>query len=691
MKSVKPVLLCTSLLVCFSAVANENQTLPLPTVVVLEKEQKPDPTRLEMDNQGNADTATDIGERLRAVSGISASRMGGHGLDPVFRGQQGNRINVLIDGVYGFGACPNRMDPPSSLAALESYDRIIVLKGVQTLEYATAGSAGTILLERDSNTRQPGFSANGSVSLMDNSDEQSAVGEMTYGDDGYYLKTRFGYKDKGNYRDGDGRDILSAFHEETAGLEGGLHLTENQSLAFSIDRNKRSDTLFAGAGMDSPYDNTRKSKLRYLAEFDKGFINSLSIESGRVSVDHLMDNYSLRPLTAAMMMSAPSDSKTDTHRLILEGNYKAVKWKAGSEYQQNNRSARRYMGMSGNWMLQSVLWPDASIRQAGFFAELTTPLAGSISLTTGARIDRVKANADKAGLNPMNPMLLSPAALYEQTYGTTAIEAIEDNISTLARVRWDRDNAVWFAGLSRTMRTADATERYLASNNPNMPMMQWVGNPTLAPEKHLQLDFGSHLSMGNSRLQLVAFVDEVEDYILRDRARGQTGVLVNNMATIYRNTDARLYGLEADFRHVINPQLSWQASLAYTHGENRTDNRPLAQIPPLNGRLALDWQPGRYAISLQSEFAASQNRVDDKPMNGSGLDAGPSDAFVVFHLHGSYSINKNVSLDLGIRNLFDETYAWHVNRANSDPFNPEAVRVNEPGRSIWLKMNLQTQ
>lgn len=36
----------------------------------------------------------------------------------------------------------------------------------------------------------------------------------------------------------------------------------------------------------------------------------------------------------------------------------------------------------------------------------------------------------------------------------------------------------------------------------------------------------------------------------------------------------------------------------------------------------------------------------------------------------------------GIDNLFDRSYAEHLNRANLDPFNPDPVQVNEPGRSL---------
>ncbi|MFX6865423.1 TonB-dependent copper receptor, partial [Acinetobacter baumannii] len=46
------------------------------------------------------------------------------------------------------GACPNRMDAPTSYISPESYDRISVIKGPQTVQYANTGSAATVLFER---------------------------------------------------------------------------------------------------------------------------------------------------------------------------------------------------------------------------------------------------------------------------------------------------------------------------------------------------------------------------------------------------------------------------------------------------------------------------------------------------------------------------------------------------------------
>ena len=85
---------------------------------------------------------SDGGDYLSRLSGLSGSRMGGHGTDVIIRGQQQDRNNVLLDGCAIQGGCPNRMDPPTSYAPVEFYDTVRVIKGPQALRYGPGGTGG---------------------------------------------------------------------------------------------------------------------------------------------------------------------------------------------------------------------------------------------------------------------------------------------------------------------------------------------------------------------------------------------------------------------------------------------------------------------------------------------------------------------------------------------------------------------
>jgi len=92
--------------------------------------------------------ATDGADYLQSIMGFNAIKNGGTNGDVTFRGMFGSRIKMLVDGSENLGACPNRMDAPTSYIQPESFDKIIVIKGPQTVQYATPGSAATVIFER---------------------------------------------------------------------------------------------------------------------------------------------------------------------------------------------------------------------------------------------------------------------------------------------------------------------------------------------------------------------------------------------------------------------------------------------------------------------------------------------------------------------------------------------------------------
>ena len=53
-------------------------------------------------------------------------------------------------------------------------------------------------------------------------------------------------------------------------------------------------------------------------------------------------------------------------------------------------------------------------------------------------------------------------------------------------------------------------------------------------------------------------------------------------------------------------------------------------------------------------------------------------------LHVTRSLPSGLSVQLGVENVFDRLYATHLNL--SSPFDPSQIRVNEPGRTLWLKI-----
>lgn len=631
---------------------------------------------------------SDGGELLRNIPGISGARMGGRGIDPIIRGQNANRLNILLDGAYVHGGCPNRMDPPTAYSSMNSYDSITVIKGSQTVVYGGGGPGGTVLFERLTPRFNPGetYRAEASAGYKSNSENKQYGADVAAGNQDWFVRGIVDYNDANNYEDGDGNTVRSAYTNKDGTIILGYTPNDTTRLELSYEANREDDVLFAGAGMDAPYSDNDTTRLKFSTGNSVGPFAGVKTELYRSDIDHLMNNYSLRtpPANAMMYMEVPSTSDTYGGRMsgdIHAGN--GMVWTVGADYQKNNRNANRFSGPTVS-NLQSILWPDVDLKQTGVFAEVSKPLTDSNKLKAGLRYDYVDTSAGNANYMASTG---SPSQLYFNYYGTTDTDQTENNVGGFATLEHtlNRESAV-YATLSRTVRTADATERFLAANSPMAPM-RWIGNPDLDPEEHHQLELGYTRDAGTWDTAASVYYNDVNDYILRDRAHNQDGVLLGDNASIYRNADAELYGFELEGGIRWGSYWSSRATLAYVHARNSDDSRPIAQTPPLGGTVSLEYTRGDWNVGGLLRAEAEQDRVEDNILTDSGQDAGKTSGWGALDLFGRYEGVEHLSVSAGVNNVFDRKYAYHVNRANSDPFNPQAVRVNEPGREYWVRLS----
>jgi len=632
--------------------------------------------------------ASDGGELLRDIPGISGTRMGGRGIDPIIRGQSQNRLNILLDGAYVHGGCPNRMDPPTSYSSMNSYDSITVIKGSQTVVYGGGGSGGTVLFERLTPRFMAGetYRAEASAGYKGNSETKQYGADVAAGNRDWFVRGIVDYTDANNYEDGDGDTVRSAYTNKDGIAILGFTPDADTRLELSYEANREDDVLYAGAGMDAPYSDNDTTRLKFSTGNPVGPFAGVRGELYYSEIDHLMDNFSLRPPPSDPMMKMETPSSSDTGGGRLSGDIHAgngMVWTVGADYQKNNRDADRFSGPVLS-MLQSIIWPDVDLEQTGVFVEASRPLTDRDRLKAGLRYDHVNASADRAS---EKPQLRSPDQMYLDYNGTTDSDSTEDNFGGFVTIEHSLEpGAAVYATLSRTVRTADATERYIAADtSPMMPMMssmRWAGNPDLDPEQHHQLELGYTRDAGAWDTTASVYYNDVSDYILRDRFH-----VSGDNATIYRNVDAELYGFELEGGIRWADYWSSRATLAYVHARNSDDSRPIAQTPPLGGTVSLEYTRGDWNLGGLVRAEARQDRVEDDPLTDSGQDPGETGGWGVLDLFGRYEGVEHVTLAAGINNVFDRAYAYHVNTANSDPFNPEAVRVNEPGREVWLRLS----
>ncbi|MCY1533545.1 Ferric enterobactin receptor [compost metagenome] len=236
--------------------------------------------------------------------------------------------------------------------------------------------------------------------------------------------------------------------------------------------------------------------------------------------------------------------------------------------------------------------------------------------------------------------------------------------------------ATVYAGLGHSQRFPDYWELFSPRVAPPGQSSAFDG---IRPEKTTQLDVG--LQYQDARLQAwaSAYLGKVRDYILFDYGSG------NSQA---RNIDTRIMGGELGASYSLDSNWKTDASLAYAWGKNRSDDRALSQMPPLEARLGLTYEQSDWSAGALWRLVAAQNRVDLNKGNVVGKDFAKSAGFGVFSLNAAYRISAETRLSAGIDNLFDRNYSEHLNRAGDAGFGFAADEtLNEPGRILWTKLD----
>lgn len=635
---------------------------------------------------------SDSADYLRTLPGISAGRFGGHGLEPFIRGQSMTQLDVQLDGVSVQGGCPNRMDPPTAYATLGTFDSVKIVRGYQSVTNGPGAPGGSVSLER----KPPVFSSEkwyeGSLSsgYESNGEQRSALADASIGNQNVYARVYGSARKAGNYKDGDGDMVRSAFLDEGAGAIIGWTPDSLTRLSVGYSANKITDALFPGAGMDSVLSDGDTFHARMEHHFETGFIRRVEGSLQTALVDHIMDNYSLRDPTPGNYSRALSDSNVYGGKLRVDGESAGIKTVFGLDLRRTDKDAVRRRGEDESSVnaVQSILWPGIVVDEAGLSAEAKAPLAKGIRFILGARYDHVHVTYGRADeRTDLAPHM--PNSLYQQFYGYEADDVTENNLGGLGRVEYDLSPGLMlFSGVSRSIRTADATERGIASRMvAGAVNSSWVGNPQIAPEAHHQLDVGVSYRETGWSFESTAYGNLVQDYILRDSAKGQDGILVTATgATVYRNINALLAGIETRGLWKVSETLEGHSDLAWTYGENRDTGRALPQIPPLSGTVRLLWNLKGWKIGSDLRWAMRQSRVDTDESTGTGRDVRKTPGYGVFDLHASWHAFKPLDITLGVSNLFDRKYASHLNRSNLD--DPTEIQVNEPGRSIFLRVGM---
>lgn len=612
--------------------------------------------------------AHDGADYLKTVPGFSVIRKGGADGDPVFRGMVGSRLNLLTDGQAILGGCNSRMDAPTAYIYPEAYDVLTVIKGPQSVQHGPMASAATILFERDSERfAAPGAEVHASATAA-SFERRDYVLDARVGAPTGYFAVQASDSRSDDYKDGNGVLVHSRYHRYNAGAAIGWTPDDDTLVELSASRSD-GEAAYADRAMDGTKFLRDAAAVRIERRAISPLIEAVKVSAYQSDVDHVMDDQELR----APGMMGYANLRRDTYGgrasavlRVAPGRLLTV----GGDVQANTHDARSAMpGMPySDWR------DDARFEQYGWFAEVEQTLAPASRLLGGYRNDRWEATDLRPSIPQMMPMPPMPNPSYNETREETlhsAFARVEHGVADTA--------LMVYAGVGHAERFPDYWELIAKQG------VSSVSAFDIRSERTDQADVGAIWKGGDVSAHGSLFANRVGDFILVDYNAKMNGAV--------RNVEAQSWGGEigADIRLADHWLLV--SSLSHVRGRNLSDDTDLPQLPPLEGRLGLNWDNRVWSAGLLGRFVAAQDRYSTGEGSIVGKDLGRTGGFSVWSLNAGWRATQALQLIAGVDNVFDKAYAESVSRAGGNgmggaiPGFEQTARVNEPGRVAWLKLS----
>jgi len=602
--------------------------------------------------------ATDGTDYLKTIPGFSAIRNGGTNGDPVFRGMFGSRLNIRSDGGVALGACPNRMDNPASYISPESYDRLTVIKGPQTVKWGPTGEAATVLFERDPQHFDH-LTEKTNISTIFGSNERVGVNlDTTVGDKLGYARLIANKSRSGDYKDGDGNYVPSAWDKWNTDLFVGW--TPNADTVLELSAGKgNGEARYAGRGMDGTEFKRESLGAKFITENVSDKVSKIEAQFYYNYADHVMNNFSLRELKPnAKKMEGEPDRRTMGGRIAVTWDLGDVALVTGIDAQTDTHRTKNRVNM-----LPTSGWnKDGTFDDYGLFSEMTWSFTNTQRLVAGGRVDWHSV----------------------EDFRSTSLTFGDKRHATLPSgfLRYEQDLSslpiTTYIGLGHAERYPDYWELFspkLASKN---AVNAFEG---INPEKTTQIDFGAQYNTDKTNIWFSGYVGRIDDYILFDYTTGSSKA---------RNINATILGGEAGISQDLTHGWRTDVSVAYAWGKNTTDDEALPQIPPLEGRIGLTYEYENWTIGGLARLVAKQTRIAKNMGNVVGKDFDESSAFAVFSVNGSYKFNSHIKLTAGIDNIFNKSYFEHLNRDGDAGWGFSShYQLREPGRTFWAKADFK--
>lgn len=637
-------------------------------------EELAQPTTVLHGNELARKQSTSIGETLSQEPGLSSSYFGPVSSRPVIRGQFGERVRVLANGLDSLDASALSEDHQTTVEGLLA-ERIEIIRGPATLLYGSGAAGGLVNVVDTRFIKQP-LEAPFSGGLALGGD--TAVGNRNAAVKAHFGTEKVAFNADYFFRSTDNIEIpgfaeskaLRAEEEaEGGGAEegeeafGSVENTDSETSGGALGVSFTSDSGFFGvsaSGFDSEYGvpgHAHEEPLPGpLPPVEEEEDIRIDLEQRRVDAK---GEYDLNGdfLSGIRFRAAVNDYK----HTELEGA------ETGTVYDVQGTDGRvelehaKWHGLEGALGVQykridfdaigdEAFVPGSDTKQTSLFLYEEYALSDALVLQGSARYE---------------DQVISGSALAEK-YDEGAFGA------SIGAVWRATEKLRVSANLALTERHPNATELY--ADGPHVAAQRYergavtLGNGVLDKEESTNLDVTLHWDSGWAEWSLTGFINSVEDYILLR----PTALELDELPVFdFDQADVEFVGMEAEALIEVwdrdEQHLHVRLFADFVDAEEDATGENLPLIPPRRFGLGLHGGWRAMSANLDATFVDDQDDIATNEL--------PTEGYTLLNAEFSYLFEESgVYLFLRGTNLLDEDIRQHTS--------PLKDLVPLPGRSM---------
>lgn len=626
-----------------------------------------------------------IGETLADQLGVSSSYFGPIASRPVIRGQHGERVRVLSNGLDALDVSGLSEDHAVSIDSLIA-ERVEIIRGPATLLYGggAAGGvvnvidnriarapldepfAGTVAVDVDDATgrRTMGLALNGGNDQvafhLDWFDRETDDIEIPGFAESALLRSLEEEEEHHDDEDGDedhdheGEEeeafgVVENTASQTEGGAGGITLTtENGSIGFSVSR------YMSDYGLPGGHHHHEEEEGAAEEEEEEEELVSIGMEQTRY--DFLVDYATVGWIENVKLNVARNDYK----HIEFEGD------ENGTVYDNSGTDARLELRHRPSGRLQGafgVQYKDVDFSAAGDEAFVPQSNTEQLSFFVYEEFAASDVFTLQGAARVENQSIRTPGQR----------EADETAVSFSIGSIWELNDALSLsANLSLSERNPNSTELY--ANGPHLAVQRFEigsveqGLGELSKETATNLDVTLRGRTDRFEWSVTGYQNSIDDFILLSPTALEEDEL---QVYLYRQTDVTMYGAEAEVLFDFIDTDTWHAHARvfgdFVFGEEDSSGAYLPQLPPLRVGAAVHAIRGPLGLGVSMRWNDDQQKSAENEL--------PTDSFTMIDAEISYRFaDPDVFVFLNGSNLTDEDARRHTSALKD--------MVPLPGRSI---------